>query len=111
MALKAHQIRMVQGDTLPKLRGTLSEDGVPVDLTGGSVKIHIRQEGVTLEKEAELIDAAAGQYIVHWAGTELVPGKHNYEIQVTLGDGGVLTFNRHSATDKLFELLVDAEVA
>lgn len=111
MALKPNEIRFVAGDTLPALRGTLTEDdGTPVDLTGATVTLHINYATV-LVKTASIIDAAAGQWQVDWQPTDLVAGKWTYEIQIDDGSGGVRTWNRDSTTDRQLTLVVDAEVA
>jgi len=111
MALRPNQIRMVAGDTLPKLRGTLTEDdGTPVGLTGASVQMHIKYAS-PLVKTATIEDADNGVWVVEWGPTDLVEGSWTYEIQVTFSDGSVRTFNRETTTDRALSLLIDGEIS
>jgi len=104
---------MIQGDTLPKLRITISNDGVPVDLTDTVVTLHIKQIPVLIIN-VEIIDALAGQGMVNWTGSELSPSDRNpwnYEFQVKFPDGNIFTFDTHTPTCRPFELIVVKEIA
>jgi hypothetical protein len=111
MALKPNEIRFVANDTLPNLKGTLTEDdGAPVDLTGASVALHVKYE-TPLEKNATILDAAMGKWLVEWEPGDLIEGKWAYEIQVTDAAGGIRTWNRESTTDRQLTMVIDPEVA
>jgi len=112
MALKSHQLRFIAGDTLPELRGTLTEDDgtTPIDLTGAAVALHIGYE-IPLVKTATILDAAAGQWQVSWETSDLREGVYSYEIQITDSGGDMRTINRHSDTDKPLQMIIDPEIA
>lgn len=111
MALKPNQIRFVEHDTLPALRGALTnDDGTPVNLTGASVKLHVQYD-TPLVKVANITNPAGGVWEVTWGATDLVAGTWNYEIQVTDAGGGIRTWNRETATDKPLQMVIDGEVA
>lgn len=111
MPLKANEIRFVANDTLPSLRGTLTEDdGTPVDLSGAHVAVHIKYD-TPLEKTATITDAANGKWLVEWEPGDLMAGKWPYEIQVTDATGDVRSWNRESETDRLLTMIIDPEVA
>lgn len=112
MALKPNQIRFVAGDTLPNLRGTLTEDDglTPVDLTAGSVALHIGYDP-PLIKAATITTPASGVWLVSWQPSDLREGTYNYEIQVTDAAGDVRTWNQHSASGKPLQMVISGEVA
>ena len=111
MALKANQIRFVEHDTLPALRGFLTnDDGTAVDLSESTVSLHI-QYPEPLIKAATVTDAIGGVWEVTWSNTDLIAGTWNYEIQVTGASGGIRTWNRETSTDKPLQMVIDSEVA
>jgi hypothetical protein len=111
MALKPNEIRFVENDTLPKLRGTITEDdGTPVDLNGASVELHIKYN-TPLVKTATILDADNGKWLVEWEPGDLTEGKWVYEIQVTDAAGGIRTWNRESTTDRQLTMVIDPEIA
>ena len=111
MALKPNEIRFVANDTLPNLRGTLTDDaGEPIDLTGCSIALHIKYDPPRA-KAASIIDAPAGVWIGEWEHGDLAEGKWAYEIQVTDSNGDIRTWNREGGTDRLLTMVIDPEVA
>lgn len=95
----ADKIKLVQRDTRPQLRATLSYEDtdppVPVDVTGGTPRLYFRRTG-----ESELIDTLegvvtdgpAGRVVFDWnPGTldiEVGTGDFEGQIEVTFADGG-----------------------
>ena len=111
MALKPYQIRMVENDTLPSLRGTVKEDdGMAADLTGGGVEVHINY-ATPLVKTATIAVPTTGVWVVEWTAGDIRVGTWTYEIQITDSVGNVRTYNRDIDTDKLLEIVIDSEVA
>jgi len=87
------------GDTRPILKCRLEDANGPVDLTGATVRFHMRpeQDTITLVDAAAVIaaDQTANKGIVTytWASGDLSrDGVASGEFQVTFGDGGRATF-------------------
>lgn len=111
MAIQPHELRYVEGDTLPSMQGTLTnDDGTAVDLADTVVTVHIKYDP-PLVKTATITDAAAGEFLLMWEPTDLISGKWTYEIQLADLSGGIRTINRFPATDKLLTLLIDPQIA
>jgi len=86
-----------QNDTAPILAATLKDaDEVAVNLTGSSVRFHMREVGSTTSKvdaDAVLVDASGGQVKYTWAADDTdTIGSYQAEFEVTFGDGSVETF-------------------
>jgi hypothetical protein len=92
------RIPLVQGDTAPQIKVTLTDDatGEPVDLTDASVKMYFREAG-TVEildtLPGVILDAPAGVVVIDWKLDTLnVPeGVYEGEIEVTFQSGDVQT--------------------
>jgi hypothetical protein len=111
MALKANEIRFVANDTLPSLRGTLTEDdGTPVNLTDCTVNLHIKYDPV-LVKTATIVSAIDGIWLVEWEPGDLKAGKWFFEIQVTDSNGDIRTWRKEPSTDKYLTMVIDSEIA
>lgn len=109
MAVKPYEIHYVENDTLPALKGTITEDdGTPVDLSGATVALHIKYDK-PLVKVAQITAPENGQFFVTWTAGNLQAGRWLFEIQVTDAHGGIRTWNR--AEGKPLTLVIDAEVA
>jgi hypothetical protein len=81
-----------QGDTLPRLRATLSRsDGTAIDLTTAvSVSMRMRGQGSAsvLVKSAAIITAASGIVEVTWSvGDTATAGAYDAEFEITFADG------------------------
>ena len=96
----AEKIRLVQGDTGPQVRLTLTDEtsGNPTDLTGATGTLYVRAIGSTTVvitrplyiNPATAIDGIA--YIV-WGEGDLnnAPGDYEGEVEITLGTGERIT--------------------
>lgn len=92
----ADKIKLVQGDTLPQLRFTLTDEltGDPIDLTGASVTMHFRAVGSTtkLFSRAAIVNpetADTGVCILDWQAGDLNvdAGDYEGEVEVVLDTG------------------------
>ena len=100
----------VQNDTYPPISGVCADEhGNPIDLTGSSVRFHMRHKDTDelVVDSAALIDtASAGEVVYDWnIGDTATPGAFSAEFEVTYPDGGVETF----PTDAL-EIYIRPEV-
>lgn len=86
-----------QNDTAPSLRATLLDgDGNPVNLSGSTVRFHMRllgQTAIVVNQSATLIDAANGIAQYNWvaADTDTI-GSYQAEFEVTYANGTIETF-------------------
>ena len=79
------------GDTTPPLKGKLSSDGQPVNLTGATLSVHVRKP----DRSVLIISATGGAdgiWTAPWPGPIEAQGTHRVEVQVTYSDGQVQTF-------------------
>lgn len=93
----ADKIKLVQRDTRPQVRATLSyEDTDPatsVDVTGGTPRLYFRRAGETVLLDTlvgVVLNGPAGQVVFDWNPTTLdvAPGQYEGQIEVTFADGG-----------------------
>ena len=93
----AEPILLVQGDTSPQLKVTLTrkDTGLVEDLTGSTVKLHFRKKATTtllfsITGQSTSDEATDGITIFAFSNTQLDlnPGKYEGEIEVTT-DAGV----------------------
>lgn len=87
-------IYLVQGDTGPQLKFTITEtdSGTAIDLTGGSVTMHFRAAGTTtvlFSRAATLTDPSNGEAVLTFQSTDLDrnPGSYEAEVEVVLASG------------------------
>lgn len=101
----AEKIKLVQGDTAPQLRFTLTDDltGNAINLTGATVTLHFRAVGETapLFSRAAVISnetATSGLCVVAWQAGDLnvAAGDYEGEVEVVLANG---------TRETIFELL------
>jgi hypothetical protein len=89
-------IRLVKGDTLPRLYFTLKKDSSPLVLTGATVKFKFRKQGAsvtTVSRNCVITDALNGKCYHDWQTGDLDnTGDHIGEVEVTFADGKVQTF-------------------
>lgn len=79
------------GDTKPDLTAVCTSDGAPVDLTGATVKFHLRKP----DRSILALDAtggADGRVAAAWPEPLDQAGSWQAEVQVTYSDQGVQTF-------------------
>ena len=86
-----------QNDTSPAMQATLQDaDGNAVDLTGATVRFHMRAIGgttVVVDAAATVVTAASGIVKYEWdaADTDTI-GSYQAEFEVTYADSSVETF-------------------
>lgn len=86
-----------QGDTSPAILATLDDaDGNAVDITGASVRLHLRSYGSAqtyLDVAATIVTPASGLVRYQWSeGDTDTPGVYEAEFEVTYDGGAVETF-------------------
>lgn len=86
-----------QNDTSPAMLATLQDaSGSAVNITGGSVRFHMRPVGSTTAKvstTATIVTASTGSVRYSWAsGDTDTVGAYQAEFQVTYSDGKIETF-------------------
>ncbi|WP_225784663.1 phage baseplate upper protein [Xenophilus sp. Marseille-Q4582] len=94
----ADKIKLVQRDTRPQLRATLTYEGdadpaVPVDITGGTPRLYFRRAGETALLDTlvgTVLNGPAGIVVFDWGPSTLdvAPGAYEGQIEVTFADGG-----------------------
>ena len=95
----AEKIRLVQGDTRPQIRITLTDEntGAALDITGATCRMKFRAAGGTVVLDTlvgTVTDGPAGLVVFVWNSTSLNvdPGDYEGEIEVTFPSGaGVQT--------------------
>jgi len=86
-----------QNDTSPVLLATLQDaDGNAIDVTGGSIRFHMRQIGstaVVVDEEAIIVTPLEGIVRYNWqaADTDTI-GSYQAEFEVTYADASIETF-------------------
>jgi hypothetical protein len=87
----AEKIKLVQGDTYPQIRVTLTDEGTgnAIDLTGASVTLHFRAVGGTtpLFSRGGFVNpdtAAQGKAIFVWQAGDLNVAAGEYEGEVEI---------------------------
>jgi len=87
---------MKQNDTQPRMLATLQDgDGTAINLTGASVRFHMRTLGgsTVVDAAATIVTAASGLVRYDWvaADTDTV-GSYQAEFEVTYSDTTIETF-------------------
>jgi hypothetical protein len=85
-----------RNDTLPSLQATLTRSGSAVNLTGLSVKFHMRDAytgTVVINSPATIVDAVNGIVEYLWEPADTVAaGLYEGEFEVTIAPDKVMTF-------------------
>ena len=93
-----------KGDTSPSIQSTLKDSaGVAVDLSGATVKIHMKAIGASTLKVDEamtVVNATSGIVRYDWSSSDTdTSGTYYVEFEVTKADNSVETFpNNGNAT-------------
>lgn len=96
----AEKIRLVQGDTGPQIRLTMTDEtsGTPTDLTGATGTLYVRAVGstavvITRSLYINPATAANGTAYIVWAVGDLnqIPGDYEGEVEVVLASGERIT--------------------
>lgn len=101
-----------QNDTSPSIRANILDyEGNPVNITGGSVRLHMKEiggDGSLIVKNMAILDAANGLVQYDWVtGDTTEVANYNAEIQVTYADGEIETYPNAG----YFTIVVTAELA
>jgi hypothetical protein len=88
-------IKIVQNDTKPPLLFTITQDGLPVNLTGATVKFYMKSSTGTVKINGvacSITDAVNGLCRYNWlaADTNTV-GDYVGEVEITFPDGSIQT--------------------
>lgn len=90
----AEKIKLVQGDTLPQVLVSLTDEvtGLPVDVTGASALMRFRALGTTTALASlvgSVLNGPNGQVVFSWGPTTLNvdPGDYEGEVEVTFSNG------------------------
>ena len=89
-------IKIVQNDTKPYLEFEITQDGIPVDLTGSTVKFYMKNTDTGSVKingsACTITDATKGKCRYVWAsGDTNTVGNYVGEVEVTFPDGKIQT--------------------
>lgn len=84
----AEKIKLVQGDTKPQLRLTISDASNNVtDITGATVNLHFRAVGSStslFSRQANITDGSAGICTIVWQASDLNRDAGDYEGEVEI---------------------------
>lgn len=86
------KLKLVQNDTRPILKFVITQNGLPVDLTGATVKIYLINSDTSAVKingsSCTIIDAVNGvcRYSLTSTDTNTV-GNYSGEVEITFSDG------------------------
>ena len=88
---------MKQNDTSPAMLATLQDaSGAAVDITGASVRFHMRQIGSTqvkVDAAATIVSALDGTVRYNWIAADTADiGSYQAEFEVTYADASIETF-------------------
>lgn len=98
-----------RNDTGPSIAGTLERpDGTAVDLTGATIRFHMRVKGsgtAKVDAAATIVSAAAGSVKYDWqSGDTDTAGFFQAEWEVTYSDGTIETFPNYEFQEiQIFE--------
>lgn len=86
-----------KGDTQPAIKHQLQDDtGTAVDISGGSVRFHLKKVGASslkVDAAATIDDGANGKVSYSWSsGDTDTAGSYEAEWEVTYSGGGIETF-------------------
>jgi hypothetical protein len=87
-----------KGDTYPKTKFNAAIDGVPLNITGASIKMMLRDRSKYVKKIFQngegitITNPAAGGFELDRQIIDIPAGEYTYDIQITLSDGSVKTY-------------------
>ena len=86
-----------KGDTSPSIQSTLKDSaGVAVNITGSTVKIHMKAVGsssLKVDQTMTIVDASGGVVKYDWSSSDTdTVGTYYVEFEVTKADNSVETF-------------------
>lgn len=91
-------IKLVQGDSRPQLQLTITNEntGLPVDISGATVRMKFRAAGATgylALLTGAVVSGSAGTCVINWASTTLDVDEGDYEgeVEVTFADTTIQT--------------------
>lgn len=93
-----------RNDTAPAIQATLTADGSAVDLTGASVRFHMRDStgAVKVDAAATLVTPSSGIVKYSWTAADTdQAGRFQAEWEVTFTDATVRTFPNPGYTNVL----------
>ncbi|MCX7669499.1 MAG: hypothetical protein N2439_05445 [Anaerolineae bacterium] len=87
-----NEVKLVRGDSWRRAWLLKSSDGQPVDITGASARLHVRDRADALVMSADTadgritLDGPAGRIDLHmpFAATQVAPGRYWWDIELTL---------------------------
>lgn len=91
----------LRGDTFDGTVFTVTVNGIPLDLTGASIKMSLVTDLKTFEPVLTLstpssgmsiVSATAGKFQINKQVISLAPNNYYFDIQITLADGTVKTY-------------------
>jgi len=96
----------VRGDTMEKVSFNVTVNAVALDLTSAIIKMDLRKasdrevtDGTLLKNFTTvasggitITDAANGEFEIDEQVVDVIPGTHNYDIEITLSGGEVKTY-------------------
>lgn len=94
----AEKIKLVQGDTRPQIRATLTDEntGDPIDITSATCRLKFRAIGSTTLADTltgVVLDGPEGVVVFTWGASSLNvdAGDYEGEVEVTFQNGDVQT--------------------
>lgn len=89
----------IKGDTWPGIAITVSKNGNPLDYEGASIKMQVKKNYSfqtfvgewSTDDETIIFTETPGEFILLERIVDFEVGTYHYDIQVTLGDGTVVT--------------------
>ena len=91
----AEKIKLVQGDTRPQIKVTLTDEGTGaiIDITGATCRLKFRAVGSTVVLDTltgTVTNGSAGEVVFTWNPTSLdvEPGDYEGEIEVDFANNG-----------------------
>lgn len=96
----------VRGDTVEKISFTVSVNGSPLNLTGATIEMYLRKDANRTLSDGLLLttfttvdsggltvaSAVDGEFDFDKQIVDVIPGTHNYDIEITLSDLSVYTY-------------------
>ena len=84
-----------RGDTFDQVTFTINIDGVPLDLTGATIRMQLRKSAgapVAFTPELSIINAASGEFAIDEQIIDIPACVYKYDIEIELDSGEVKTW-------------------